>query len=106
MSVVRTRNVAGALTVVETKTRAVVLKYATEILRESRERVPVLTGTLKNSSNLQIEDMGQKATVYYSAEYAAFVELGTSKMGPRPYLGPAVVAKTGGFRYEMERAVN
>lgn len=106
MSVVRTRNVAGALTVVETKTRAVVVKYATEILNESRERVPVLTGTLKNSSNLQIEDMGQKATVYYSAEYAAFVELGTSKRGPRPYLGPAVVAKAGGFRYEMERAVN
>lgn len=106
MSVVRTRNVAGALTVVETKTRAVVVKYATEILNESRERVPVLTGTLKNSSNLQIEDMGQKATVYYSAEYAAFVELGTSKRGPRPYLGPAVVAKASDFSAAMRRAVN
>lgn len=106
MSVVRTRNVAGALTAVELRTRAVVVEYATKILNESRERVPVLTGTLKNSSNLQIEDMGQKATVYYSAEYAAFVELGTSKMGPRPYLGPAVVANAPDFSAAMRRAVN
>ena len=48
----------------------------------------VRTGRLRNSISHARDDTS--AYVGTNVEYAAYVELGTSKMKPRPYLRPAV----------------
>lgn len=62
------------------------------ILASSQDLVPVDTGFLKATGAADVQ--GETGTISYSAEYAAYVEFGTSRMRAQPYLTPAV---------EMER---
>lgn len=50
---------------------------------------PVDTGRLRNSISHGQADENTMA-VGTNVEYAAYVELGTSRMAPRPYLAPAI----------------
>lgn len=50
---------------------------------------PVDTGRLRNSITHALSDGGKTVTVGTNVEYGQFVELGTSRMRPRPYLRPA-----------------
>lgn len=54
--------------------------------------VPVDTGHLRDSINSTSEPIsdGAKATIGTNVEYAAYVELGTSRMQAEPYLHPAL----------------
>ena len=58
------------------------------IFKRANELVPVKTGFLKSSIQVLIE--GDNIVVGAFAPYAGFVEFGTSKMPPKPYLRPAV----------------
>ena len=59
--------------------------YAKESLTQSGA---VDTGRLRNSvTNLPEE---RKVTVGTNVEYSTYIEFGTSKMAPRPYIKPAV----------------
>lgn len=51
-------------------------------------RCPVDTGNLRNSLTHQVN--GDTVEIGTGVEYAGYVELGTSKMGERPYLRPAL----------------
>lgn len=51
---------------------------------------PVDTGRLRNSITHAVDVGEQCAIIGSNVEYAAHVELGTSKMKARPYLRPAV----------------
>lgn len=53
----------------------------------AKELCPVDTGRLRNSISHARDD--DSAYIGTNVEYAAYVELGTSKMKPRPYLRPA-----------------
>ena len=57
-------------------------------------------GTLRNSIDHEVEDN----TVYIgtNVEYAAYVEMGTSKMAARPYLQPAVEDHTAQYMRMVE----
>ena len=70
--------------------KAVLGKIAADITEHARGAAPVDTGFLKNSINFEVSD--QMAIVFVGAEYGIYVELGTVRMGARPYLGPAVEA--------------
>lgn len=48
----------------------------------------VRTGALRNS--ITHDSDGEAAYVGSNIEYAAYVEMGTSKMSPRPFIRPAV----------------
>ena len=74
---------------------------ANVVLKEAKERVAVDTGNLRKSLGL-IKRRGKKNRIIFSitprsggkkdAFYGKFIELGTSKMTPKPYLRPALEA--------------
>lgn len=66
----------------------------------SQKDVPVDTGELKDSGKVIQKDDG--AEVIYTAEHAAPVEFGTSKMAAQPYLRPAIDNHSK-IQAEMER---
>ena len=53
----------------------------------AKEICPVDTGRLRNSITHAVD--GNDAYIGTNVDYGKFVELGTSKMAPRPYLTPA-----------------
>jgi HK97 gp10 family phage protein len=58
------------------------------ILRHAQENAPVDTGFLRDSGQIVEESDG--VAVEFTADYAAAVEYGTSKMAAQPYLRPAI----------------
>ena len=78
---------AGALA------RTVVKKTAKDIEATAKTLAPVDTGFLRSSiktSDLRsVSADSPEAEVRASANYAQYVELGTSRMAPQPFLGPA-----------------
>lgn len=83
------------------RTMAVVRKTALDIESGAKRRCPVRTGNLRASLTTTIERDGLRAQVGTSVYYAAYVELGTRRMAPRPYLLPAAEQA----RPEFEAAV-
>lgn len=67
--------------------KATEMAVASLILEDSQALVPIDTGELKDSGSVDDTD-GVK--VIYTAGHALFVEMGTYKMNPQPYLRPAV----------------
>lgn len=66
---------------------AAVKKTAYDILDDAQNIVPIDTGYLAGSITVTTEEF--YATVQPAAEYAAYVEFGTWKMGAQPYMRPA-----------------
>jgi len=69
-----------------------VRKAAFEIERRAKMRAAVDTGNMRNSINTTIEGdvySALSAEVGPEAHYGVFVELGTERMAPQPFLGPA-----------------
>ena len=69
----------------------------------AKELCPVDTGRLRNSITHDVE--GQTAIIGTNVEYAAYVELGTSRMGARPYLAPAAQNYTSEYKAIAEAAL-
>ena len=87
----------------ENAVKRAVARAAEIALAAAKEKCPVRTGRLRSSiSAKQSED---KAVIYTEVEYAAAVELGTSRQRPQPYLsyGISEAAKKAGkiFREEL-----
>jgi HK97 gp10 family phage protein len=75
--------------------RGVAHRYAGLVARQARRIVPVRTGRLRESIHVTPETEAgfagvAQAGVVADAPYAGFVEFGTSRMSPRPFLGPAL----------------
>lgn len=75
---------------------------AVHIWNNARAKAPVVTGFLRNSSDVTHE--GGYSNVNFRAEYAGFVELGTSKMYARPFLSTSVETERQNFieRFKKE----
>lgn len=58
--------------------------------RHANQHVPVDTGNLKRS--IHANTNGRRIIFEARAEYAGYVEFGTSRMAPRGYMLPAVAA--------------
>ena len=70
----------------------------------AKDNSPVDTGRLRNSITNAVE-MGEQAVyIGTNVEYAGYVELGTSRMKPRPYLKPAVVNYMSEYKTLAEQA--
>lgn len=66
----------------------IVAKTAADIVRDAQAIVPVDTGHLKNSIGFDMPTPFE-ANIGPTANYGGYIEFGTSRMGPRPYMGPA-----------------
>jgi HK97 gp10 family phage protein len=99
-----------------------VLKMAKLIAEQAVQIVPIDTGALCDSIvYYKVDDFSAEITAGYAGEwnknktgpvsevgYAAFVEFGTRKMDPQPYMRPAVdmVVKEYGFSGYLQLSVN
>lgn len=63
------------------------------------------TGRLRNSITHAVEAGEQSVYIGSNVEYAAFVELGTSRMKARPYLKPAATEHTAEYKALAEQAL-
>jgi HK97 gp10 family phage protein len=76
------------------KAASVVRKSAQRVKTEAQANAPVQTGALRSSIQVTTSGDGRgsgiSATIGPTVRYAQFVEYGTSKMAPEPFLGPAL----------------
>lgn len=66
---------------------------------------PVDTGRLRNSIANAVRVDEKAVYIGTNVEYAAFVELGTSRMKPRPYLKPAATGHVAEYKSLTEKAL-
>jgi HK97 gp10 family phage protein len=88
MSVTYKTDIPEIIAGLEGKADMIVRKAAQDILTDSHQRVPVKTGHLKSTGNVQ--NIGPaRAEIGYDADYAQFVEEGTRHQHAQPFLRPA-----------------
>ena len=78
-----------ASTEVTRRAQLVVAKTAHDIEASGKRNAPVDTGHLRNSISTTISGGGLSAEIGPTASYGAYVEFGTRRMRPQPYMGPA-----------------
>lgn len=71
--------------------RTATVKATIDTATDARRNAPVDTGYLRSSIATEYEFSGEgvTGTVEAGANYAVFVENGTSRMAPQPYMRPA-----------------
>lgn len=75
-------------------------RFAKDNLTRNRS---VDTGRLRNSVTHQIREAEKAVYIGTNVEYAPYVELGTEKAKPKPYLKPAASEHSGEYRQVFER---
>lgn len=76
-------------------------KTARDIEADAKTLAPVDTGNLRSSIGVDFGDLS--AIIGPGANYGIYVEFGTSRMGPQPYLFPALERRAPGFMKAMEQ---
>jgi HK97 gp10 family phage protein len=86
---------------------AAVKKTAFDIEADAKALAPVDTGNLRSSISTDITGDGRfgaiEAEIGPTAEYGAFVEYGTSRTGPQPYMRPAFERREPGLTAALDR---
>ena len=82
---------------------AVVRKVALDTEADAKALAPVDTGNLRNSITTAVQGGGLRAAVVATASYAPYVEQGTSRQAPQPFMGPATDRNAPMFREAMAR---
>lgn len=68
----------------------------------AKKACPVDTGRLRNSITHQVRPSEKSVYIGTNVEYAPYVELGTSRMKPQPFLRPAAADHEGTYRKIFE----
>ena len=81
-----------------------VVKFRGAKLQErAKYYAPVDTGYMRDHINLDINNGGCTAIVESHANYGAFVEYGTRKMGSQPYMRPAFFEQSKDFMSDVRK---
>jgi HK97 gp10 family phage protein len=78
--------------VFDAELRRIITSATFAVEGRAKTLAPVDTGNLKNSIQGDVSANGKTGTVTAHAEYAAYVEMGTSRTPAQPYLLPALRA--------------
>lgn len=76
---------------------------AEAVSQSAKSMCPVDTGALRDSISVSAE--GNRAEISANTDYAAYVEFGTSKMAPQPYLVPSLIGNSGAVTSAMADAI-
>lgn len=87
------------------KVKATVKKNGSQLQKKAQKNAPIDTGNLRQKIALEITDNGKTAEVESTAEYGAYVELGTRFMKAQPYLKPAFEEQKEKFKADMKELV-
>ena len=68
----------------------------------AKKACPVDTGRLRNSITHQVRPSEKSVYIGTNVEYSAYVELGTSRMDPQPFLRPAAADHEGTYKKIFE----
>ena len=71
------------------RAQIVVRKTAADIEASGKRNAPVDTGHLRGSISTTISIGGMSAEIGPTASYGAYVEFGTRRMSPQPFMRPA-----------------
>ena len=71
------------------KAQQVVAKTAHDVESTAKSLAAVDTGAMRNSIGTTITNGGLSAEIGPTASYGAYVEFGTRRMRPQPYMRPA-----------------
>ena len=86
----------------------VVRRTAAAIEADAKALAPVDTGNLRNSITTVTQGDGRHATFTASigptANYGVHLEYGTSRMAPRPFMGPAAQRHEAAFVQALQQA--
>lgn len=74
----------------EADARFVVYRSGLDAVGYARSVVAVDTGELKESIGVKYDVTGLAFALEAEADHASYVEYGTTRMGPRPFLGPSI----------------
>ena len=81
--------------------KAALLQTAADIVDVAKQIVPVDTGALKQSIGAEPQS-STEVWVGSDKEYAPYVEFGTSRQSPQPYLVPAMAQSEDTFKKRLE----
>ena len=84
------------------KAQAVIAKTALDIEADAKSLAPVDTGALRNSIGTTISNGGLSAEIGPTVHYAPYLEYGTRRMPPQPYMGPAAERRAEPFVKAIE----
>lgn len=76
----------------ERQVEAAMRKTGADIAADAQSFAPVDTGALKNSIGMDVEELaggGLSVEVGPTLDYAIYVERGTARQAPQPFMGPA-----------------
>lgn len=79
---------------------------AANVERAAKTNAPVDTGNLRNSITTQISGGGMTAEIGPAAAYGIYVEMGTRRMRPQPYMLPALQSQQGAFEQAVSQIVD
>lgn len=83
-----------------------VRKTAFDIQGDAQQLAPVDTGNLRNSIIVATAPGSARAVITPTANYAIYVELGTSRMAAKPFLGPATDRWEPAFHEAMRQVMD
>ena len=82
-------DLAGAETKTVVMASRAIRKAALDIEAHAKVKAPVDTGALRGSISTTIANTGLAAEVGPTVHYGLYLEFGTARMAPQPYMGPA-----------------
>ena len=87
--------------------RQIIQKGVQDIKRDAQLGSPVDTGFLRSSITYETRVLSTSVVgeVGPTAEYGAFVEYGTSRSGPQPYMGPAFARNAPYIEAALDQAI-